>query len=185
MEEILIDRPKLQDRELIIDFFQRVLQDTFEANGITDLIETFEQEIKNKTRFLDQDFESGGKERYFLIAKEGEKLIGSIEYGKPNELIISGSNGVLENTVEIGTVFVQPTYQRRGIGSLLLDSIFVELKEAGITEFCFDSGYKIAQRVWLNKFGRPQYHLKDYWGKGSDHMIWKMKLEDVLKKEQS
>ena len=56
-----------------------------------------------------------------------------------------------------------------------------ELKRRGMEEFCLDSGYKSAQKIWLNKFGTPEYCLKDYWAKGFDHMIWRVKIETVLK----
>jgi hypothetical protein len=55
------------------------------------------------------------------------------------------------------------------------------MQKDGIKEFCLDSGYKIAQRIWIEKLGIPQYHLKDYWGKDADHMIWQRNIEDVLK----
>jgi GNAT superfamily N-acetyltransferase len=181
MKNIQISRPKFEDLEAINDFFQIVLRDTFERNDISHLVDTFEEEINDKRRCLNQDIESCGKERYFLIAKEENKIVGSIEYGPSNELILSCTNGELKDLVEIGTVFVHPQYQGRGIGSELLNSIFMELKKSGITEFCFDSGYKTAQKTWLKKFGTPEYHLKDYWGPGSDHMVWRITVEDVIK----
>jgi GNAT superfamily N-acetyltransferase len=87
----------------------------------------------------------------------------------------------LKNLVEIGTVFVHPDYQNKGIGSMLLNLIFIELKKNNIKEFCLDSGYKNAQKTWINKFGAPEYHLKSYWGQDADHMVWRVSVEDVLK----
>jgi hypothetical protein len=57
----------------------------------------------------------------------------------------------------------------------------MELEKKGIEEFCLDSGYKSAQKIWINKFGNPQYHLKDYWGKDADHMVWRIQVKDVLR----
>lgn len=45
-------------------------------------------------------------------------------------------------------------------------------------EFCLDSGYTNAQKVWKKKFGEPDYLLKDYWGEGFDHMIWRGRTND-------
>lgn len=185
MKNIEISRPKLEDEELINEFFEIAIRDTFERNGISDLADTIAEEIKDKRRRLNQDIESDGKNRYFLIAKEDEKIVGSIEYGPSNDLIISCTNGELKDLVEIGTVFVHPNYQKKGIGSKLLNLIFKELKGNSIKEFCFDSGYKTAQKIWNKKFGNPEYHLKNYWGEGADHMVWRISVEDVIRKQQA
>jgi predicted N-acetyltransferase YhbS len=182
MINLEISRPKLEDVELINEFFDIVIRDTFERNGISDLVDnTIVEEIGSKRRYLNQDIESDGKNRYFLIVKEDDKIVGSIEYGPSNELIISCTNGELKELVEIGTVFVHPEYQKRGIGNSMLNLIFIELEKHGISEFCLDSGYKSAQKIWINKFGIPEYHLKDYWGEDADHMVWRVRVKDVIK----
>lgn len=181
MLDIVISRAKIEDRELINDFFRIVLIDTFNKNEISELVDTLNDEIEDKRRCLDLDFESAGKDRCFLIAKDKNMVIGTAEYGASNDLISSCTNGELKEMKEIGTVFVHPDYQSKGIGSRLLVSILLEMKKEGIEEFCMDSGYKIAQRIWIKKLGNPQYHLKNYWGKDLDHMIWRKKIEDVLR----
>lgn len=180
MLDIDISRAKIEDRELINDFFRLVLIDTFNKNEISELVDTLNNEIEDKRHCLDQDFESAGKDRCFLIAKDKNLVVGTAEYGLPNDLILSCTNGELKEIKEIGTVFVHPDYQRKEIGRKMFVSILSEMKKDGIKEFCLDSGYKIAQRIWIKKLGKPQYHLKNYWSKDSDHMIWRIKLEDVL-----
>ena len=177
---IIISRAKIEDRELINDFFKMVLIDTFHKNEISDLVDTLKDEIKDKRRCLDQDYESAGRDRCFLIAKDKNLVVGSAEYGPPNNLILSCTNGDLKDIKEIGTVFIHPDYQRKGIGSRMLFSILSQMKRDGIEEFCLDSGYKIAQRIWTKKLGNPQYHLKNYWGKDADHMIWRKKINEIL-----
>jgi GNAT superfamily N-acetyltransferase len=181
MRNIEICRPKFEDIELINEFFQIVIRDTFERNGISDLVDTIAEEIEYKRRCLNQDIESDGKNRCFLIAKEDDKIVGSIEYGPSNELIDSCTNGELKELFEIGTVFVHPDYQKKGIGSRLLNQIFKQLDKINIKEICFDSGYKSAQRIWIKKFGKPEYHLKNYWGEDADHMIWRISMRNVIK----
>ena len=181
MINIEISRPKYEDIQVINEFFELVIRDTFERNDIEDLVDTIAEEIEDKRRCLNQDIESDGKNRYFLIAKEDDKIVGSIEYGPSNELISSCTNGEVKELIEIGTVFVHPEYQKKGIGSRMLNLIFMELEKNGIKEFCLDSGYKSAQKTWINKFGIPEYHLKDYWGEDADHMVWRISVEDVIK----
>lgn len=181
MANIEINRPEFKDIELINEFFQIVLRHTFERNGITHLVDLIDEEIEDKRRCLNEDIESNGKNRYFLIAKKADKIVGSIEYGPSNELIYSCTNGELKELLEIGTVFVHPDYQNKGIGSRLLDLIFIELEKNGVKEVCIDSGYKSAQKTWVKKFGNPEYHLKDYWGEDADHMVWRINVGDVIK----
>ena len=59
---------------------------------------------------MNQDFESNGTKRCFLIVVIDEMIIASIEYGKSNDLVITCTNGELKDIVEIGTVFVHPEY---------------------------------------------------------------------------
>jgi predicted N-acetyltransferase YhbS len=181
MRNIEISRPRFEDIELINEFFEIVLRDTFEKNGIADLVNLIGEEIKDKRRCLNQDIESEGNNRYFLIAKDDDNIVGSIEYGPSNDLIISCTNGKFKSLVEIGTVFVHPAYQNNGIGNRMLNLIFKGLEKTGIKEFCLDSGYKSAQKTWTNKFGNPEYYLKDYWEKDVDHMVWIISVEDVIK----
>lgn len=179
MHNIEIRRPKIEDKEEIHKFFRTVIVDTFAKEGLSELIDEIEAEIEHKEMYLNSDLESNGNNRYFLLALDGDKVIGTIEYGIANELIKSSTNGELNEMTEIGTVFVHPNYQRQGIGNLLLNVMYLTLQNRGIKEFCLDSGYKNAQRVWKKKFGEPDYLLKNYWSSGNDHMIWRRKLEDV------
>jgi GNAT superfamily N-acetyltransferase len=123
--------------------------------------------------------ESKGEKRYFLIARDGDKIIGSIEFGPASDLICNSTNNSFRELMEVGTVFVRPDYQRMGVGNFLLNKMYSTLMSKGIEEFCLDSGYKSAQEIWKKKFGTPTYLLKDYWGKGYDHMIWRIKISDL------
>jgi GNAT superfamily N-acetyltransferase len=80
--------------------------------------------------------------------------------------------------VEVGTVFVHPDYQGKGIGNSLLEAIMKHLKNIGLTEFCLDSGYGSAQQIWKRKFGLPDYWQKDFWGEGQDHMVWRITFKE-------
>ena len=127
------------------------------------------------------DFDSNGTNRYFLLAVDSScnKVIGTIEYGPASGLIHTCTNGALDGLCEIGTVFVLPSYQKRGIGSLLFNTMLLTLQTRGITEFCLDSGYTNAQAIWKKKFGKPDYLLKDYWSVGCHHMIWRRCTTDL------
>ncbi|USG65461.1 GNAT family N-acetyltransferase [Brevibacillus ruminantium] len=181
MYNVEIRRPRVEDTEELHQFFRTVIQDTFFREGIADLLDDIENEFKTKKHYLKTDLESNGQQRYFLIAvdKNNKNIIGTIEYGPASELIRVCTDGALSHLHEVGTVFVHPDYQKRGIGTLLVNVIVLTLQNRGIQEFCLDSGYAQAQKVWSKKFGEPDYLLKDYWGEGADHMIWRPRTNDV------
>ena len=90
------------------------------------------------------------------------------------------TNNAYEGLIEVGTVFVHPHSQRNGVGNRLLKAIFEVLQKNGVEEFCLDSGYNRAKRILKKKFGAPEYRLRDYWGSGNDHMIWRIKVSDCV-----
>lgn len=179
MHHVEIRRPQRADFTALTHFFDFVVKDTFVKEGIAHLVEDSEQEIKTKIDYLHQDLNSNGETRYFLMALIQDKIVGTIEFGPASELISNCTNGELREIAEVGTVFVHPEHQRQGVGSLLLNTMYITLLSRGIEEFCLDSGYSAAQKVWQKKFGKPSYHLLDYWGEGHDHMIWKRRLIDI------
>lgn len=169
----------LEERSYIYDFFEIVIRNTFCINGIGDLKESLEEEIQDKKRNIDQDFETDGKNRFFLIAEYGNEIIGTVEYGESNELIKKAADNEYKDMLEIGTVFVHPKYQKRGVASLMLYHILQRLSGEGVREVCLDSGYKIAQEIWCKMFGSPAYFLENYWGE-DHHMIWKVDVKEAL-----
>ncbi|CAG9613360.1 hypothetical protein BACCIP111899_02575 [Bacillus rhizoplanae] len=181
MCNVEIRRPRIEDIEELNQFFSTTIKDTFAKEGLSELVDDIEKEIESKEQYLKCDFDSNGRNRYFLIAvdKSCNKVIGTIEYGPASQLINICTDRALKELYEIGTVFVLPEYQRRGIGTLLLNVMFLTLLNRDIKEFCLDSGYTNAQKIWKKKFGEPDYLLKDYWGEGCDHMIWKRRTDDM------
>ncbi len=180
MNSIKISRPREQDKDALKDFFALVIRDTYKKEGIDYQVDNIKNEIENKASYLKKDFESKGKERYFLVAKMGNEIIGTIEIGPVNEHIIKGTKGEVCNHLEIGTVYVHPNHQKKGISNLLMRKILEELMDRNEDEFCLDSGYTIAKEIWRKKLGKPEYVLKDFWGEGYDHYIWRKKVKETL-----
>ena len=177
--KVLIRRPMIEEFNEINDFFKFVLEDTLLVNELSDVDGLLAEEISDKNKRLNQDFQSKGQERYFLLAEYEGEIIGSIEYGPTSVLLNEGTKNALRDLYEIGTVLVLPKYQRQGIVSLLFDRILERLEVLGTKEVCFDSGYKVAQRIWTRKFGKPEYYLKDYWGEDAHLMVWRINVKDT------
>ncbi|MGP4080630.1 GNAT family N-acetyltransferase [Pseudalkalibacillus sp. R45] len=176
MFNVVLRRPRMDDIAELHQLFKTVITDTFSKEGIEHMEDDLLEEIEVKKKYLKSDLESNGEHRYFLIAEDGDRIIGCIEYGPASELIRTCTNNAYHGLMELGTVFVHPGYQRNGIGNLLLDAIYRTFDEKRIEEFCLDSGYRRSQKIWRKKFGEPDYFLKDYWGEGYDHMIWRIKV---------
>jgi GNAT superfamily N-acetyltransferase len=179
--DVEIRRPRIEDITELNHFFRTVINDTFVKEGIGERLDDICDEIIAKEKYLESDLKSSGMKRYFLIALEGDQIIGSIEYGPASELIINCTNNAFRELIEVGTVFVHPDFQRIGLGNMLLNAMYFTLQKKGIEEFCLDSGYSGAQKIWKKKFGEPDYLLMNYWGEGYDHMIWRIKVSDCIK----
>ncbi|WP_176482055.1 GNAT family N-acetyltransferase [Paucisalibacillus globulus] len=176
MKSTVIRRPRKKDIIKIQELFRLVVTDTFQKEGIAELLDDIEEEIQTKITYLNQDIGTGGTDRYFLIAEVDEKIIGTIEFGPASDLIKKWTNDAFRSLYEVGTVFVHPSYQSKGIGNQLLNEIYVALQNRGAQEFCLDSGYKRSQTIWRKKFGEPDYVITDLWGDGAHHMIWRVTL---------
>ncbi len=173
-DEIEIERPKKEDIASIEALFVTVLKDNWEKNGLRDLQEDLEDEIRVKKEFIAKDFATNGKEKFFLIAKVAGQVVGTIEIGEANETIKACSDEMLSSLPEIGTVFVLPEYQGKGIGSKMLEKMVQYLRNESYKGFCIDSGYKTAQVIWIHKYGEPTFTLKGHWGPDLDHMVWQV-----------
>ncbi len=177
---IQIARPNPLDIPEIEAFFEFILTDTFERNGYFDLSALKDSEIKLKKEMIRMDLLTENPEHFFLVAKmEDGTIVGTIATGPANEDILECTQNAYEGIPEIGTLFIHPEYQKQGLGSEMIKEIEKYLQLKGHESYCLDSGYKLAQKTWTQKFGEPQYLIKDHWGEGADHMIWKVKIRST------
>lgn len=175
--DIYITRPQKNDMEELYKLLLSVIKDAFKQDGIDDN-DGIKEEVEKQLGFLNQDFESKGSEVFFLIARTEEKIIGTIAYSKANDLIKNNLKIDFQNVPEITSVYVLPEFQGQGVGSLLFNGILISLHHKNIDVVCLDGGYKKSQPFWIKKLGNPSVTLKDYWGKGLDHMIWLRNMKD-------
>lgn len=177
-QAVTIRRPRPGDIEEIKDLFIQTIDDVFKRNNIN-MPDLKAEEILEKEAFLKEDLDSGGKDRYFLVALVDNRIVGTIAIGPSNALIEEATNGALNHVLEIGTVYVHPDFQKQGIGMKLMQAIYLTLLARGQEAFCLDSGYKSAQAIWTKKLGKAPYIDIDKWEVGNHHMVWYKRLEDV------
>ncbi|OQB20469.1 MAG: Acetyltransferase (GNAT) family protein [Firmicutes bacterium ADurb.Bin182] len=177
-DELKINRLAKEDIDVVYNVFAVTIPDTFLKENITLPGDLIKNEIELKKRLLDESIE--GRGIFFLVAKLGELVVGTVSYGPCGEDIRKCTNSALSRIGELGSLFILPEYQGMGIGSLLIKKMVSELSAQGIKRFCLDSGYKLAQKKWRRKFGEPYMTVKDYWGPGYDHMIWLCKVRGFI-----
>ena len=176
---IKITRPTKKDKQEILNLFETTIKKAFKDEGVEEDEQGMKEEIESKKQSLNKNFQTNGKDRYFLIAKADSKIVGTISFGKSNDLINKITKNKYKNIWEIATVYVLPEYQGKGIGKKLFNAIILSMMSRRIEEFCLDSGYKKARDHWTKKLGNPTIVEKNYWGKNAHHMIWKRKIENI------
>jgi hypothetical protein len=86
MIDVKIRRPHPTDIPQINEFFKIVITDTFNKEGVWDLLDDLQAEIETKKKYLQSDLDSNGEKRYFLIALYDDQVIGTIEFGPASDL---------------------------------------------------------------------------------------------------
>lgn len=115
-------------------------------------------------------------ETSFFIAELNGRLVGTIGLNKPCPVIAENIK-TESNVFEIVCVYVHPDFQQQGIGKFLFQYIKKELIRRGQSTFYLDAGFSSSQQYWLQRLGKPTIILKDYWGTGEDHLIWKRSVK--------
>ena len=181
MRDFWITPPDETDLKSACKVFEASITDAFEQEGLGHLKEEILKEIEHKKNLLTYSLKNPAADVYFLVAKTGDRVIGTISFGPCGSDIKTCTNNRLAPIGELGSLYVLPSDQGRGAGSALIHAMIKHLHDSGVEQFCLDSGYKRAQQKWLRKFGEPFTIAKDYWGTGCDHMIWLCKVADYVK----
>ena len=177
--KVKIRRPNKKDRKEIHQLFETTIKHTLELEGLVGE-EGFVKELFNDQKnLIDIDFDTNGKEYYFLVAECEGKIIGTICHRPCSDIIVDCADRDIKGIHEIGSVYILPNFQGKGIAKLLLNAMYTTLIAKGFDEFWLDSGYNIAKKVWQNVLGKPTIIMKNYWGEGIDHHLWNRKLSDI------
>lgn len=171
MKNIIIEAPKAGEENEIERFFKMAIHAAFEEQGVGHLTEVIAEDVESKMQMV-RSFLEGSQEYYFMLAKIEDSIVGTISFGRCDNIIRECCQGQLNDVGELGSLYVLPEHQDQGIGSKLINSLILYLKQNQIENFCLDSGFKKAQKRWTRKFGEPYKIMKDYWGPSSDHFIW-------------
>lgn len=181
INNLSIERLTKDDIKSAYTVFEVSITDAFQKEGIGDFKEDILREIQHKKNLLNSALDNPDSKIYFLVAKVADKVIGTISFGPCGNDIKNSTNGELDSIGELGSLYILPDYQNKGVGSELINSMINHLNKLGIEEFCLDSGYSRAQERWIKKFSKPYIIAKDYWGEDADNMVWLCKVRDYIK----
>ncbi|WP_438433837.1 GNAT family N-acetyltransferase [Gorillibacterium sp. sgz500922] len=166
-----------EDQPAAFRVFEEAIPDAFARQGLADDKEWIAGEIEEKKRLVRQSLEPDAPVA-FLVAKRGGEVVGTISFGPCGHEIQVCTDHELDEVGELGSLYVRPSEQNRGIGSALIGELIALLKAREIRRFCLDSGYKEAQQRWRRKFGEPYRVVPDFWGPDSAHMVWLREVKD-------
>ncbi|MDV4151337.1 GNAT family N-acetyltransferase [Clostridium sp. AL.422] len=181
INNLTIIRPTKDDLKSTYSVFEESITDAFEKEGLGHLKEDILSEIEYKKYLINCSVDSLDPDTYFFIAKIDDNVIGTISFGPCGNDIKKCTNNELDAIGELGSLYVLPDYQGKGVGSALIHTMIEYIHKLGIEEFCLDSGYRRAQKRWLRKFGEPYKIVKNYWGENNDHMIWGCKVKNHIR----
>ncbi|MGF9697975.1 GNAT family N-acetyltransferase [Paenibacillus sp. MABNR03] len=180
-QPIIIQPLTSSDVESAYLVFERSITEAFNQEGLGSLHDDIRDEIEHKKALLQSTLhpdKSNNSDSFFLLAKWGNSVVGTISYAPCGEEIRILSENRLNHIGELGSLYILPEAQGQGIGSMLIQALATELQKRGIQQFCLDSGYRTAQKKWQRKFGQPYAVAQNYWGEGTDHMVWLCDVKD-------
>lgn len=115
----------------------------------------------------------------YLVAEEKDgKVIGMLGFRPPVEKMLVFAS--TQNPAEMINAFVaQDRRGGKGVGRALVSRVEELAKQKGHTEIIFNSGLRYMYSgwpIWIRMFGKPSAVAKEYYGKGSDAMVWRKLL---------
>lgn len=172
----MIRKAERRDETFLRKYFEYVIADTFVKEGVGHLVDDIKNEVISKMATFE---ESLNDEAVLLVYEQAGDIIATGAVIQCSGLIYNHAPE-LKDLKEMGAVFTDPKLHKQGIGSKIVKRLIQEMDQMGQSSFCMDSGYTIAKAIWVRKFGEPHKIVKDLWGEGHDHYIWKLDTQDYL-----
>lgn len=172
MTGIDLIQPKQEHYDGICRVYKEAIGGAFAEMGLGDRIEDIRAEVAYKQSLIRKYLEGRLEGWQFLVAVSNNSVVGTISFGPCGNEIKALTDESFPAEGELGGLYVLPATQNIGIGSTLITVMLSLLAKEGIRRFALDSGYRQAQHRWVRKFGQPYLIAKDFWGEGSDHMVW-------------
>ncbi|MGB4636530.1 MAG: GNAT family N-acetyltransferase, partial [Limnochordia bacterium] len=150
IQGLKIERAAPADLESAYKVFEESIAAAFAQEGIS---QDAPAEIEYKKQLIRSSVHEDASAFIFFVAKVGGKVVGTISYGPCGDDIRRCLGEELEDLGELGSIYVLPGFQGRGVASALIAAMLEYLQSRGVRRFYLDCGLKAAQEKWLRKFG--------------------------------
>jgi len=154
--------------------FRESIEDTCQKNHIFDR-SIVEAEVAEKISKL---------ERYLHCPVDGEAMLCVLAQGRPvavggyfpcaGDILAHGDATTAD--VEIGSLYVAPLSQGRGIGRLVFEELKGQIRATGRHQAFLDSGYPSSQSYWRKQLGEPHRDTESPFGPAFRYQIWRVEL---------
>jgi len=176
-KELTIQKATPKDKLAIRALWKAVIEDAFKVDKV-DQHHKSEDELAFKMEQLEQAFNN--QDAQYFIARINDDVVGTIAYSTPpNRGILKRTNNALIDEMEIGSLYINPAYQKQGLGKTLLLFILKQLDQKNIEKVCFDSIIETSKQIWVRMFGEPTYQIQSKKHQFT-HMIWLVNVKDSI-----
>ena len=182
MKGLSIVTPTQDHLQSAFRVFEASIADAFEQEGLGHLKDDIRKEIEFKQMLLSRAVENPESGYLFLIAVLNGEVVGTVSFGPCGDDVKRCTNNQLADVGELGSLYVLPAYQGRGVGTALIQAMMNHLEKLGVEFFSLDCGLKRAQKIWVHKFGEPYVIAQDYWGQDAHHMVWLCRVSDFVRR---
>lgn len=174
---MLIRKIKNEDVKNLDTFYQLMIKDTFTKEGIGDLTDFIEAEIKEKNAYSLKALDPSCPVMMWVLVDD-HQILGTIGLAPANH-VIEEHYPEGHALLELHTLFVHPNEHNKGYATQMIEHVFKCIQETEV-RVVLDSGYTIAKKIWKKKFGTPKKILKDFWAEGVDHHIWDVHIQNYF-----
>src|SRR5690554_3667001 len=149
IQGLKVERPVPDDLDSAYRVFEESIALAFEEEGIS---HDAPAEIEYKQQLIRSSVLEDTYDFVFFVAKLGDAVIGTISYGFCGDDIRRCLGEELEDLGELGSIYVLPGFQGRGVASALIAAMLEYLQSRGVRRFYLDCGLKAAQVLAVELF---------------------------------
>lgn len=177
--DVEIEPLKPQDIDKAKSLVKTVIEDSFQGEGLD--LNTFKNEVEGEISSVQSKFDQIHSGNYhLLVAKLGNEIVGTVGYGtlgKPVQEALAKLDHTPSLLVEVMSLYINPAYQGKGIGSQLFKAVLDQLIKEGYKYYCLSTGYQKGKSFWGKKLGEPDVVLDRYYG-DTDCWVWLKEIKD-------
>ncbi len=141
--------------------------------------EVLEDEVEETVEVIRESFSYISKTHYLVAKDDHGKVLGFMGYGTVNPRMKVFESSPDACSVGLLTAFLSPSARGKGVGRLLLSSLFDKARISGATEMIWSSNPRYRETAWkfyTSMAGDPAGSINDLFYKGSTSPVWKKNL---------